>query len=473
MDQIDKTTPFDASPEQALDVIGDHDGPILVDFDETLYLRNSTSDFISSARPSMAAFLIVKFLDLLKPWRWTGGNDSRDVWRVRAIMILLPWTLFMWKRKATRTADGALNEPLAQSLRESDCRVVVSTLGFTPIVAPLVQNFGMNGVELIAMNPWTTADRNRGKLAMAEEAIGKDSMSQCAVITDSEKDIDLLNASGAPLRVIWPDAEPVDSFRRLYFPGRYIARVKRPGSNYIRSVIVKEDIALWIVSSAGLATNHLIPHIAGLLLLAVSFWAVYEMGYIDNDRTAAKHEEDPALTKEFHRGKLTVPLWKPFLWAIVAGVSGIFVLRWPDPPVLLDFVEWAGVLLFLWTVYWIYNRIDKDTRIYLFPILQILRTSAFVVLVPILPIAAIAFVIHVVIRWVNYYVYRINRGPWPSSDLSLVRLVTFFVGGVLVVSRGQWGELISTTALLLLGWHLFLARHKLPAVIKSAHRIDR
>lgn len=308
---------------------------------------------------------------------------------------------------------------------------------------------------------------------MAEDAMGQETLAQCAVITDSDQDIDLLRASGAPLRVVWPEAAPEDTFRRLYFPTRYISKVKRPGSNYVRSVIVKEDIALWIVSSAGLATTHLIPHIIGLLLLAVSFWAIYEMGYIDNDRIAAKHEADPALTKEFHRRQLTIPLWKPVIWAIVTGVAGIFVLRLPETPRLLDFAEWAGVLLFLSGVYWLYNRIDKQTRIYVFPVLHILRTSAFVVLVPILPIAAIAFVIHIVIRWVNYYVYRIKQGPWPASDLSLVRLFTFFAGGILVVSRGQWGELVSTTALALLAWHLFLARHKLPAVIKAAHRIDR
>jgi hypothetical protein len=96
---------FDATPEQALSAIDDHRGAVLVDLDETLYLRNSTQDFIGSAWPQPLAFLLIRLLDLLKPWRFTGGVQTRDVWRVAAISILMPWSLLAWSRTARKLGE--------------------------------------------------------------------------------------------------------------------------------------------------------------------------------------------------------------------------------------------------------------------------------------------------------------------------------------------------------------------------------
>ena len=39
-------------PDPVIEAILTHRGPVLLDLDETLYLRNSTEDFIDSARPA-------------------------------------------------------------------------------------------------------------------------------------------------------------------------------------------------------------------------------------------------------------------------------------------------------------------------------------------------------------------------------------------------------------------------------------
>ena len=75
-------TPYDASPDNAIAAISAHDGPVLVDLDETLYLRNSTEDFIDCARPGLLALMLLRLLDLVGPWRMIGGEQTRDVWRV-------------------------------------------------------------------------------------------------------------------------------------------------------------------------------------------------------------------------------------------------------------------------------------------------------------------------------------------------------------------------------------------------------
>lgn len=72
-------------PEAALEALVNHDGPLLLDLDETAYLRNSTEDFLDTASPGLPALLLLRLLDAIRPWRWTGGEATRDVWRVQLL----------------------------------------------------------------------------------------------------------------------------------------------------------------------------------------------------------------------------------------------------------------------------------------------------------------------------------------------------------------------------------------------------
>lgn len=473
MEETDGKSPYDVTPEQALSSIAAHDGPVVVDFDETLYLRNSTSDFLSSARPSLLAFALVKLVDVIKPWRFARGNgELRDMWRIRVLLAVMPWTIGRWRRQAATTARFNLNERLAETLRPAQRPVIVSTLGFEPVVKPLLEGFDIGKLELVAMDPWDSEQCGRGKLALTSEAVGAQTVSASAVVTDSMDDRELLAAGRIPMRVEWPEAGPGEAFNRLYYPGRYLTKVKRPGSRYVRKII-KEDVALWILATVWVAENPITDSI-GLMLLALSFWAIYETGYVDNDLVAEEHEEEPALTTEFRQRKVTFPPRAPFLWATVSGALGLLVLRMPNLPSLLDLLLWALVLWFSLGVFRIYNRLDKGTRILMFPILQLLRTAAFIVVVPTVPLAIVAITIHVIMRWASYYVYRTVPGGWPGgADLLVVRLVVFVAIGLVLISQQTWSELWSLTTLSLLAWHLFLARTALPAAIRNAHRIDR
>ena len=100
------TCRYDASPDAALAAVRAHEGPVLVDFDETLYLRNSTEDFIDCARPGLLALLLLRVLGVLKPWRLIGGIDTRDTWRICAISIFFPWTRWRWRAKVPFFANA-------------------------------------------------------------------------------------------------------------------------------------------------------------------------------------------------------------------------------------------------------------------------------------------------------------------------------------------------------------------------------
>ena len=63
--------------------------------------------------PAALAFLLVRLLEALQPWRLTGGVRTRDVWRVAAVLLVMPWSLFRWRRIATRSG------PCPAALRSS------------------------------------------------------------------------------------------------------------------------------------------------------------------------------------------------------------------------------------------------------------------------------------------------------------------------------------------------------------------
>ena len=464
-------TPFDASPEQALFAMATHEGPVLVDLDETLYLRNSTEDFVGSAWPAPLAYLLMKILDKLRPWRMTGGGATRDVWRVAVISTLLPWSLLIWRLVARRLAREASNVVLIDRLKATRQPKAIVTLGFLPIVSPLVAAMGLHDTRLVAMRPWRFRGRREGKLALVINSIGEAELRSALLVTDSTEDLDLLEICSRPLRVLWPEARYHDAFTDSYIPGQYLSRVKRPGTQYIYHNIIKRDLALWILASVALASNP-IAHVAGLAFLLFSFWTIYESGYVDNDRIGEKYEKDPVLSKAFFESPVRTSEVQPWLWAAASATVALFLLRWPDAPAALDFLAWTGVLLVTFFGFRLYNRIDKRTRIWLYPGLQALRTSALVALVPVTLVGMLAMAAHVIASWLPYYSYRRAGGSWQDGDY-LVRLLSFVLLSFMVAGAVGWSAFWSFTALALLLWNVYEVRFELKELFQSAHRIDR
>ncbi|MEM9561887.1 MAG: hypothetical protein AAGA93_04675 [Actinomycetota bacterium] len=467
-------TRFDASPDDVLAAIAEHRDPVIVDLDETLLLANSTSLFLAAVRPAVLVYWLVKLVDVLRPRRRAdGGGGSAadsDTRRVRAVLAVLPWSRRAWERRVPDVLERHLNRPLADALARTEAPVVISTKGFTPIVGPLVAGMRLRRAQLVSMDPRSDEDRDEAKLRLTEAALEPGALARSLVVTDSLADHRLLSACARPFRVLWP-AEPAPvPFATTYVPGRYLA-VKRPDANYSRKII-KEDLALWVLGSVWLADNP-IAHTLGLVVLALSFWGVYEFGYMDNDRSAERYEQDPALSSVYHHRRLQIAAWKPVLFAVVAGVVGLVVLRWPEALAPVDLLRWGAVLAATVAVFMVYNRFDKQTRVLLYPLLQILRLGAFLAVVSTTAIADMALIIVVLIRWVAYYVYRTRDGRWPSDDLSIVQLLVFIAGSVLLASQHEWSDLWAPTTLSLLAWMLVLGRHALPAAVRSAHRIDR
>ena len=465
-------------PDPAIQAILTHPGPVLLDLDETLYLRNSTEDFIDSARPALLALMTMRLLDFIEPWRWTGGAETRDVWRVRCIVALFPWTRRRWLARVRVLAASAANMPLIAAVKQRAGMAnrhapIIATLGFQPIVAPLVAALGLPPqIRIVAARLSTFADRRGGKLRLVVAALGNETVHRALVLTDSTQDEALLSACARPLRTVWPRARYRPALSDLYLPGQYLAQVKRPGERYITRGILQEDFALWVLSSVTLASQP-VQHVVALLFLLLSFWAIYECGYVDNDRVAVRLEHDPKLSNAFRDGLAVTPRWAPWIWALVSGAVGVAILRGTGRDAFTGFGIWCAVLVATYAAFALYNRFDKTTRIWLYSCLQIARSAAFVALVPISVIGAIAIGAHVLAKWVPYYIYRAAGKDWPDAPHFMTRLLFFVVLTVLMVFATGIATFWTWSTAALLAWNLFRARHELLATFRTAVRLDQ
>ncbi len=121
----------------------------------------------------------------------------------------------------------------------------------------------------------------------------------------------------------------------------------------------------------------------------------------------------------------------------------------------------------------LYNRFDKGARVWMFAGLQLARSAAFVALVPIGLIGAVALGAHVLAKWVPYYVYRLGGKEWPEAPFHLIRLLFFVVLALLLGFSQGFSSITTATALALLAWNLFRARQELAAAMTAAKRLDR
>jgi hypothetical protein len=463
---------YDLPPDLAHTALRGHDGPVFIDLDETLYLRNSTEDYIDSAHPRLLALGLLRLVDVLKPWRWTGGEATRDVWRVRLIRLFFPWTSMVWKARVPRLAREYGNRELQAELQRLATPKYIVTVGFEPVVAPLIAALSVAEAQIVACD-LTMESRRRGKLGVARDALGEECIRRALLLTDSAVDLPLLQQCARGIRTVWPGATYRRAFADVYFPGQYIVQIKHPGEHYLRRAILQDDFMWWVLSSIAL-TSAPIAHVAGLFLLLVSFWIIYEMGYADNDMIANKFEAQPALTAAFHETSVATPQIQPWLWSLACAVAGICVIHRTFTPPPRDLLVWTAALAGTSSWFALYNRVNKSTRVWMYGGLQFARTAIFTLIVPILPIGAMALAAQILTRWAQYFIYRLMGKNWPmQSQFGVARLGTFvLLASILAISLG-WQVLFSWTTLALVGWSLYRARRELSAILSSSVRLER
>jgi hypothetical protein len=210
-----------------------------------------------------------------------------------------------------------------------------------------------------------------------------------------------------------------------------------------------------------------------LLLLLLSFWAIYERGYVDNDLVASRYEHDAKLSATFGSVLVAAPAVQPWIWALLAGAAAVAILHPDRTGFVVHFACWVAVLILTYACFVFYNRLDKMTRMWVYPLLQLARCAAFTVIVPIEPVGVPALGAHVLSRWMPYQAYRLSSAGWPEGRPQLVRLISFVLLSLIFVSCFGLPVLLTWSALAMLLWNVIIARRDIYAAFNSARRIDR
>jgi hypothetical protein len=335
---------------------------------------------------------------------------------------------------------------------------------------------GFADAPLIARHAHTRSPTGvTASCTMATRELGAETVGSSLIVTDSVNDLALLQSCARPLRTLWPQARYSRALGGVYLPGEYIAQIKRPGQRYIFRSVLQGDFSFWLLSSIGLAIDPT-AHLVGLLLLLLSFWAIYECGYVDNDLVASRHEADPELSATFGSVRVATPTVEPWIWALLAGAAGVAILHPDRMAFVVHFARWVAVLILTYVCFVFYNRIDKMTRVWLYPLLRFARSAAFMVIVPIEPAGVAALGAHMQSQWTPYQIYRSTRvtpARWPNARPELARLISFVLLSMMIVCSLGLPVLLTWSALALLLWNIFRARRDIYAVFYSARGLDR
>jgi hypothetical protein len=468
--------------------------PVIVDFDETLWLRNTTEEYLGSLRPRFLAYLLLLSLDLLRPWLAMPGPDRRHVYRdwmrVLVATLVMPWGLLAWRRRAPALAREWTNAPLFEHLsRTASARILVATFGLDMLVRPILQAISPRFELVCAGGFWSGwRVRRSGKKACIDASEGPDLVPRSIVITDSERDNDLLEACRTPVLRIWPDAEYRPAFADAYVPFLYTQKGKRPGKNYMVRSVLLEDVLL---ISLALAWSMASPWegLVAILFLHLSFWTIYELGYVENDIIAIKHEANPTQWPEsalyakrvrpIQAWVVAVLLAVPGAWLAVDSEAGSLSLLFDRAGAtsatgtlaVFEFLAlWLAFLATMRLGFWFYNHVDVESRTYLYAMLQLFRVFGYTLFFTTTVAGAFLLIALVLTRWVPYMVYRQIGRRWTESHRFL--LLLFFgllsLGGL--ASTGT--AFIDSQFLIIAAWLIASSSKRWLVVLQDARFVS-
>jgi hypothetical protein len=457
---------------------------IILDFDETLWLRNSTELYLANLRPRFLAVPILLLIDILRPWIFLPGNRKRHVYRdwIRVVVtsLILPWSLALWRGRAPGLAARWTNFELLEMVRLQRRPLYVATFGFHAIVGPLLRHIEPAAKLCVFADFWSGHRVRRvGKKSLIQCSIGKEALERSVVVTDSADDTDLLDACGTPILIRWSEARYEAALANIYVPFMYTQRGKRPGSNYMVFGVLVEDVACLCFALVWTMPSPIVGVFA-ILLLHLSFWAVYEIGYVENDLAAIKFEREPKIPSG---AALYGARMKPKLaWAaaFVMAVPALSCLIVCDRGSLefgnitisapmtfaVAFIFWGLYLAVTRLSFWIYNGLDVNSRSVWYLLLQVFRTTGYLLLLRTDVVGALLLASLAVARWIPYVCYRYTGIHWRETyHLLMLIIFCFLVSTVLLADQREvlWSQFSIATLFL-----VARARRPLYRLLKQA-----
>jgi hypothetical protein len=322
---------YNVSPEELIAKIESrHDSTIyLVDFDETLWLRNSTEEFLASIKPHILVSIVLQFLSFIKPWKWRSGQNPehhKDLLRLKVILYFAPWAVQRWDSIALDLGPKYLNKDLLKALTEEpDNKIHIVSYGYDFIISPLLKAIDPQLQLTVSASLDSAMElRLKGKGYAVKEVIGEIALKRSTCITDSLLDVDLLKMAKVGLLCEWPRAKYVQAGRSPMLPLIYSTKIKRPKTNYFLRAIIGQDYTLLLLAFSLVSSDPVICSIS-LLFFLISYFCTYEIGYYENDRLAHKYENKPRVSEEFSSYLGCFKPWFAWLWGIIFSVPAAWL----------------------------------------------------------------------------------------------------------------------------------------------------
>jgi hypothetical protein len=416
--------------------------PVIVDFDETLWLRNSTETFLSNVSPSLWVGFWLQLLGLVRPWRWLSPKDpdqTRDWVRVLTIVIVAPWSIWQWNKVAVKLAKQHLNQNLYHALIQSKHPVMVASYGFGFVIQPLLDSLNASWPLIVASDLKTAPNlRKEGKGAAVVKVLGVEVVQKGLSISDSKLDNDLLAMTRYSALLQWPEAKYQQAGLKPMLPFVYLKKIKRPDESYFTRAILGHDYLLLLLIFSLASTTPLLSALC-LLLFVLSYFTAYEIGYYENDRLGLINECKPKVSKDYH--KLAHNFVPYFSWimsgllAILASivatqVNGLRSVFYHDNIYTSAIHIWLvfvilliGVrLVFAW-----FNRLPEIGRIVPMLALQLARTTGYLLIFSTSMTGVLFCISQALSQWIPYMIYRFggSRNQFPIHLVNFMLLLCF------------------------------------------------
>jgi hypothetical protein len=422
---------------------------IIIDFDETLLLRNSTAEYLDQIQPRFLGAIVYFLLSYLKPWHFLPGKYkgtiSEDWVRVMILTLILPWNILLWQQKAKQLAQDFINQILADILiKKPENKIIIATLGFNLIVNPIIKHLKLPINQVIACDFWQGfKDRQAGKYQLIINHLTQKQLENSVYLTDNyHHDAQILETAKFPHLIVFENAIYTHPMGNIYLPFYYMEKVKRPNQKYFLTHILLGDLPIILISFSWLS-NQPIFHSISILFLTLSFWCIYEIGYYENDLNGELYEKNPILSEAYQKYKKTVKFGlSPWLFSLIFAVLGIVILenikinqsftqlldlfnnQQLIKQILISLGYWISFLILTRAIFWLYNRVEVGLRIGIYPILQMLRLFGFALVTITNFTGVISLTAHLIgNQWIPYLVYRYNG----KRDLISSRLICLFI----------------------------------------------
>ena len=254
---------------------------------------------------------------------------------------------------------------------------------------------------------------------------------------------------------------------KFYIPLLYSVKVKKPKKNYFLRNIIGEDFIILLLAFAYDSTHFWQTTII-LFLLQISFWCVYELGYIENDTIGEKFEDKAILSCNYGSYEY-FPSWQPWGWSFILSAIAILFIYFNLEDffnltlnldsdrlrnITKNYLLWIAFLVNLRWMFYVYNHINKQSRVWFYLLLQTCRYCGYLILFTASTVGLMLLISKTATRSIQYILYRYaggNSNSWPINfpRYFFYLLIFILLTGVVAINERDLSLILNSQMLII------------------------